>query len=400
MPVALWALMLGAFAIGTTEFVIVGLLPTIAADLQISLPTAGLFVSVYALSVAISAPLLTAATARWPRKLVLLALMAIFVAGNLLAWQATSQTTLMIGRVVTGLAHGVFFSIGATIATQLVAKEKAASAIAMMFSGLTVALVTGVPLGTFIGQHFGWQATFLAVSSLGVLAFIGSLLFIPNTLAKPEPVKWSEQLAVIKSPRLLLVYAMTAIGYGGTFVMFTYLTPMLQDIAGFGETSVSMILVVYGAAVALGNILGGKLADKVGATQSLKVLFALQAVVLVMFLFTASHPATMLANTLLLGIFAFANVPPLQLLVVKTAEEVTPRSVDVASGLNIAAFNLGITIGATVGGWVVASLGLIHTSWVAAILVAVGVGLSVWSGKLGQKHTVSANHVKPVHAAH
>lgn len=203
MPPALFALMLGAFAIGTTEFVIVGLLPTIAADLGITLPSAGLAVSLYALSVALSAPLLTAATARWPRKNVLLMLMAVFVLGNLLAWQATSFATLLIARIVTGLAHGVFFSIGATIATQLVAKEKAARAIAMMFTGLTVALVTGVPLGTFIGQHWGWQTTFLIVSSLGVAAFIGSLLFIPSRLQQGAPATRAQQLAVLTSPSLM-----------------------------------------------------------------------------------------------------------------------------------------------------------------------------------------------------
>ncbi|MGE4477274.1 MAG: MFS transporter, partial [Stutzerimonas sp.] len=180
MPLALLALTLSAFAIGTTEFVIVGLLPTIASDLGVALPSAGLLVSLYALGVAVGAPLLTALTGRLPRKALLLGLMLLFTAGNLLAWQAPGYESLVLARIVTGLAHGVFFSIGSTIATNLVPKEKAASAIATMFTGLTVALVTGVPLGTFIGQHFGWRETFLAVSALGVLAFVGSLLFVPR----------------------------------------------------------------------------------------------------------------------------------------------------------------------------------------------------------------------------
>ncbi len=187
MPIALFALTLSAFAIGTTEFVIVGLLPTVAADLAISLPSAGLLVSLYALGVAIGAPVLTALTGKLPRKALLLALMALFTAGNLLAWQAPSYETLVTARILTGLAHGVFFSIGSTIATGLVPREKAASAIAIMFTGLTVALVTGVPLGTFIGQHFGWRETFLAVSALGVAAFIGSALFVPRNLAHTRP---------------------------------------------------------------------------------------------------------------------------------------------------------------------------------------------------------------------
>ena len=371
MPVALFALMIGAFAIGTTEFVIVGLVPTIAQSLAISVPSAGLLVSLYALSVAISAPLLTAMTARWQRRNVLLFLMAIFVVGNLLAWQATNFSTLIGARIVTGLAHGVFFSIGSTIATQLVTKEKAAAAIAMMFTGLTVALVTGVPLGAYIGQHFGWQTTFLAVMSLGVIAFIGALLFVPKNLQQPEPVKLMQQLDVIRSPRLLLVYAMTALGYGGTFVLFTFLSPMLQQLAGFNGNDVSLILVGYGIAVALGNTLGGKLADKLGTVRSLKYIFSVQMLVLFSFYFTAQSAWAVSISTMLLGLTSFATVPPLQLLVVEQAKIDAPQSVDVASGLNIAAFNLGITIGSGIGGQVVAKLGLLDTAWVGAVILAV-----------------------------
>ena len=182
MPLALLALTISAFAIGTTEFVIVGLVPAIANQLAISLPSAGLLVSIYALGVAVGAPVLTALTERFPRKQLLVALMVLFTAGNILAWQAPDYTTLVIARLLTGLAHGVFFSIGSTIATSLVPKEKAASAIAIMFGGLTVALVTGVPLGTFIGQHFGWRETFLAVSLLGVIALVASLLLLTHVL--------------------------------------------------------------------------------------------------------------------------------------------------------------------------------------------------------------------------
>ncbi|MFU2075825.1 MFS transporter [Gallibacterium anatis] len=371
MPVALFALMIGAFAIGTTEFVIVGLVPTIAQNLAISVPSAGLLVSLYALSVAVSAPLLTAMTARWQRRNVLLFLMAIFVVGNFLAWQATNFSTLIGARIVTGLAHGVFFSIGSTIATQLVTKEKAAAAIAMMFTGLTVALVTGVPLGAYIGQHFGWQTTFLAVMSLGVVAFIGALLFVPKNLQQPKAVKLMQQLDVIRSPRLLLVYAMTALGYGGTFVLFTFLSPMLQQLSGFNGNDISLILVGYGIAVALGNTLGGKLADKLGTIRSLKYIFSVQMLVLFSFYFTAQSAWAVLISTMLLGLTSFATVPPLQLLVVEQAKIDAPQSVDVASGLNIAAFNLGITIGAGIGGQVVAEIGLLDTAWVGAIILAI-----------------------------
>ena len=214
MPIALLALTISAFAIGTTEFVIVGLLPTMAADLGVSLTSAGLLVSLYALGVAIGAPVLTALTGKLPRKTLLLALMALFTVGNLVAWQAPSYEALVVARILTGLAHGVFFSIGSTIATGLVPREKAASAIAIMFTGLTVALVTGVPLGTFIGQNYGWRATFLAVSGLGLVAFIGSALFVPRTIAHTASASLKVQASVLLQPRLLLVYAMTAVGYG------------------------------------------------------------------------------------------------------------------------------------------------------------------------------------------
>ena len=242
MPMALLALTLGAFAIGTTEFVIVGLLPTVAADLSISIPSAGLLVSLYALGVAIGAPVLTALTGKLPRKALLLALMALFTAGNLLAWQAPRYEALVAARILTGLAHGVFFSIGSTIATGLVPREKAASAIAIMFTGLSVALVTGVPLGTFIGQHFGWRETFLAVSVLGVVAFIGSSVFVPRHIAHTPPASLAQQAQVLVEPRLLLVYAKTAIGYGGTFIPFTFLASIVTDISGFSAAAVGWVM--------------------------------------------------------------------------------------------------------------------------------------------------------------
>jgi len=392
MPIALLALTLSAFAIGTTEFVIVGLIPTIASDLVVSLPSAGLLVSLYALGVAVGAPLLTALTGKVPRKLLLLSLMVLFTAGNLLAWQAPGYESLILARIVTGLAHGVFFSIGSTIATSLVSKEKAASAIAIMFTGLTVALVTGVPLGTFIGQQFGWRETFLAVSLLGVIAFIGSLLFVPRDIQHSKPASIVQQLAVLKQPRLLLVYAMTAVGYGGTFIAFTFLAPILQEISGFGEGAVSLVLLVYGVSVAVGNIWGGKLADRRGPISALKLIFTLLAAVLLALTFTAANPWLALATVLLWGAVAFGNVPGLQVYVVRQAEHYTPNAVDVASGLNIAAFNLGIAGGAWLGGHIVASMGLIHTTWIGSLVVLGALALTFWSGRLDRTDTSSEHH--------
>jgi predicted MFS family arabinose efflux permease len=382
MPIALLALTISAFAIGTTEFVIVGLLPTIAADLGVNLPSAGLLVSLYALGVAVGAPVLTALTGKVPRKTLLLSLMVLFTLGNLLAWKAPSYESLVAARILTGLAHGVFFSIGSTIATSLVSKEKAASAIAIMFTGLTVALVTGVPLGTFIGQHFGWRETFLAVSALGVIAFVGSLAFVPSTIQHNKPASLLQQVKVLGEPRLLLVYAMTAVGYGGSFIAFTYLAPIMQQVTGFSANAVGAVMLVYGVSVAVGNIWGGKLADQRGPVGALKIIFLGLAAVLAALTFTAPHTWLVLLTVLLWGAVAFGNVAGLQVYVVQQAEHYTPRAVDVASGLNIAAFNLGIAGGAWGGGLIVEHLGLVHTGWIGALVVLGAYGLTALSGRL------------------
>ncbi|MFU0855288.1 MFS transporter [Kluyvera cryocrescens] len=389
MPLALLALTISAFAIGTTEFVIVGLVPTIAEQLSISLPSAGLLVSIYALGVAIGAPVLTALTGKLPRKQLLLALMVLFTIGNLLAWQAPGYITLVIARLLTGLAHGVFFSIGSTIATSLVPKEKAASAIAIMFGGLTVALVTGVPLGTFIGQHFGWRETFLAVSMLGVIALIASAVLVPSNIPGRAPASLSDQLKVLTHPRLLMIYAITALGYGGVFTAFTFLAPMMQNLAGFTPNAVSWILLGYGVAVAIGNIWGGKLADKHGAVPALKFIFAALAALLLVFQFTASVQYAALATILVMGVFAFGNVPGLQVYVVQKAEQYTPAAVDVASGLNIAAFNVGIALGSVIGGQTVEHYGLAQTPWIGALIVVGALLLTVLSGRLDKTARVA-----------
>lgn len=388
MPLALLALTLSAFAIGTTEFVIVGLIPTVAADLGVGLPSAGLLVSLYALGVAVGAPVLTALTGKVPRKTLLLSLMALFTVGNLLAWKAPGYESLVAARVLTGLAHGVFFSIGSTIATSLVPKDKAASAIAIMFTGLTVALVTGVPLGTFIGQHFGWRATFLAVSVLGVIAMLGSAVFVPGKLRHTPPASLAQQARVLAEPRLLLVYAKTAIGYGGSFIPFTFLAPILQDISGFAPSSVAWVMLVYGVSVAVGNLWGGKLADRKGPIRALQIIFGLLAAVLMLLTFTAPHPWLAVGTVLLWGAVAFGNVPGLQVYVVQQAERVAPQAVDVASGLNIAAFNLGIAGAAWAGGLIVTHLGLQHTPWIGSLVVLVSLGLTTWSGALDRRSGV------------
>lgn len=372
LPAALWALTISAFGIGTTEFVIVGLLPTVANDLKTSISSAGLLVSLYALGVAVGAPILTALTSRIDRKKLLLGIMVLFIIGNGLASIAPSFITLVLARILTGFAHGVFFSIGATIAASLVPEDKRASAIAIMFAGLTVAIVTGVPLGTYIGQHFGWRATFIGVAALGIIGLIASSLLIPDTLQKSKPLQLKDQLKVLKNPSILLVLAITALGYGGTFVSFTYMAPLLENISGFSADATSLLLLIYGIAIALGNVIGGKVANQ-KPIKALMIMFVLQALVLLVLSFTVFHQIVAVITLFAMGILAFSNVPGLQLYVVQMAEKYLPGTEDVASALNIAAFNVGIAIGAIIGGHVVeSSLGIQSTPWVGAVLVAIG----------------------------
>ncbi|MCO4316969.1 MFS transporter [Phyllobacterium sp. 21LDTY02-6] len=385
MPLALLALTISAYAIGTTEFVIVGLLPTVAADLGISLPLAGLIVSVYALGVTFGAPILTALTGRVERKPLLLGLMALFIIGNSAAALSPTYAMLLVARVLSAFAHGVFFSVGATIAADLVAPNRRASAIATMFLGLTVAIVTGVPLGTFIGQQLGWRATFWAVSLLGVIAFLAIAFLLPSTIAKAPPARLMDQLRVLGSGRLILAFAMTALGYGGTFVMFTYLASMLEEITGFANSTVSLVLVLYGLSIAIGNMAGGRLADG-NPVKALMVMFLLQAIALAILTFTAVSPVWSLVTLAVLGALSFSNVPGLQLYVVQLAKLHRPGAVDVASALNIAAFNLGIAGGAFLGGIVVASpLGLGATPWVGSLLVLGAMVLTIWSHLLDRR---------------
>lgn len=393
---ALLALAISAFAIGTTEFIIVGLLPSIAADLNISLTLTGLLISGYALGVAVGAPVLTSLTSRMSRKKLLLLVMMVFIAGNGIAAFAVNFGMLMLGRIVSAFAHGVFFSIGSTIAADLVPPDKRASAIALVFTGLTIALITGVPLGTFIGQNWGWRATFYGITALGLLAFAANTILIPKHLKKAPPASLREQVRVLTNGRLLLAFTITALGYGGTFVAFTYLAPILQDITGFAPGATSILMLVYGLAIAIGNTMGGRLSNR-DPIKALIFMFALQGLVLVIFSFTAPFKIPAVITLFAMGALAFMNVPGLQLYVVQLAERFVPGGVDVASAINISAFNLGIALGAFVGGIVFDTLGLSHTPWIGGLMVVGAVLLAIWSRRmdcsLNRKEEVEAVNI-------
>lgn len=378
---ALLALAISAFGIGTTEFVPVGLLAAIAKDLNIGITVAGFIISGYAIGVAVGAPILTALTNRLNRKTLLMALMIVFIIGNLVSAFSSSFEILIVARFITAFSHGVFFSIGATIAVQLVPPHKKASAIALMFTGLTVATVTGVPLGTLIGQTFGWRATFLAVAALGIIAIVASFFLIPRNLKQSPPAKFTDMLKLLTNGRLLVGYAITALGYGGTFVAFTYLTPIMQDITNISPSWISMILLVYGIAVAFGNSIGGKLANQDPA-KALFYMFIVHAVIMIAMTFMIPFKIIGIISIVLMGLLAFMNVPGLQLYIVQLAEKYVPTAVDVASALNIAAFNIGIALGATIGGVVTDSIGLVHTPWIGGIMVMIAVLLTAVSRRL------------------
>ncbi|WP_026559541.1 MFS transporter [Bacillus sp. J37] len=375
---ALLALAVSAFAIGTTEFISVGLLPLISEDLHIPVTTAGLTVSLYALGVTFGAPILTSLTSSMSRKTLLLLIMIVFIVGNSLAASSTSVGILLFARVLSAFSHGVFMSIGSTIAANLVPENKRASAISIMFTGLTVATVTGVPLGTFIGQQFGWRAAFLAIIVVGIIALIANSILVPSDLPKGARTTFIDQFKLLSNGRLLLLFIITALGYGGTFVVFTYLSPLLQHVTGFKEGVVAIILLVYGIAIAIGNVIGGKLANQ-NPLKALFYMFIIQAIILIVLTFTAPFKIAGLITIIFMGLLAFMNVPGLQVHVVTLAEKFVPSAVDVASAINIAAFNAGIAIGSYIGGIITDSIGLIHTAWIGGLMVMGAVVLTGWS---------------------
>lgn len=390
---ALLALAISAFAIGTTEFISVGLLPLIANDLHISVSSAGLTVTIYALGVMFGAPILTSLTSAISRKTLLLAIMVIFIAGNTLASVSTGITVLLIARVISALAHGLFMSIGSTIAADLVPSDRRASAIATMFSGLTIATVTGVPFGTFIGQQLGWRSAFILIAAVGILALIANLLLVPSTLQQGARTAIRDQVKLVTNGRLLLAFTITAVGYGGTFVVFTYLSPLLHDISGYSEQTVTLILLLYGIAIAIGNMIGGKAANQ-NPLKSLLYMFIVQTVILGILYFTVPFQWAALVTIMGMGLFAFMNVPGLQMVVVTLAERYAPQAKDVASAFNIAAFNAGIAIGAYLGGIVNDSIGLIHTTWVGALMVIIAAILTIWAKHLEQHEIPPRNGIK------
>jgi MFS transporter, DHA1 family, inner membrane transport protein len=378
-PTALYALTAGAFGIGTTEFVIMGLLLQVAADLHVSIPAAGLLVSGYAFGVFIGAPLLTALTIRWPRKATLIVLMAIFTIGNVACALAPNYTLLMVARVVTSFAHGTFFGVGSVVATRLVPADRTASAISTMFTGLTAATLLGVPAGAWIGSHFGWRATFWCVSVIGVVAIMVIAVLVPRDSTHKSTSSFGAEMRVLARPQVLMGLLTTVIGFAGVFTVFTYIQPILTVITGFSQSAVSPVLLVFGVGMIAGNWLGGRLADRRLVPALLGTLGAL-AIVLGLMTFALHSKAGVVVFTGLLGGAMFATVAPLQLRVLQKAQG---AGESLASSLNIAAFNLGNAMGAWLGGVVINhGPGLTAVTWVAALVTVAGLSLAVLSLRL------------------
>ncbi|RYX90133.1 MAG: MFS transporter [Bradyrhizobiaceae bacterium] len=376
MPIALYALTAGAFGIGVTEFVIMGLLIEVGGDLGVSISAAGLLISGYALGVVAGAPIMTIATARWPRKTVLLILMAIFTVGNLACALAPNYWSLMASRVLTAFAHGTFFGVGSVVATTLVAPDKKASAVAIMFTGLTVANILGVPFGTWLGQAYGWRSTFGAVTVVGVAAFAIIALFVPKDHDAPAPSNLKHDLAVLARPQVLMGLLTTVLSWVGVFCVFTYIAPILTRLAGFSDAAVSPILLVFGGGLVVGNLVAGKLADRWLLPTLLGTLMALVAI-LVLMTFAVHNQVAVVIFVALLGAAAFATVPPLQIWVLRKADG---AGQSLASSFNIAAFNLGNAIGAWLGGYVIAGgPGLGQLPWIAALAPLAALALALYA---------------------
>lgn len=382
MPLALYALTVGAFGIGVTEFVIMGLLMQVAGDLGVSIPAAGLLMTGYALGVFVGAPILALATRRLPKKTTLLVLMAIFTIGNVLAALAPTYGVLMAARLVTALAHGAFFGVGSLVAVSLVAPERKASAISIMFTGLTLATLLGVPFGAWLGLTFGWRSTFWAVAAIGAVAFGVLAALVPAAEEKIEPAPLREEFAVLARPQVQLGLLMTVLGFGGVFAVFTYIQPILTQLAGYSQAAVSPILLVFGAGLVAGNLAGGRWADK-RLNAALAGTLALLTAIMVGSAFAFHSPVGAVVAAFLLGAAAFATVAPLQMRVLQQAGG---AGQGLASSLNIAAFNLGNAFGAWLGGAVIDhGPGLAAVPLVAAVVPLSALALAVVSLNLERR---------------
>lgn len=382
------ALAIGAFGIGVTEFAPMGMLPGIAEDLGVSIPTAGLLISAYALGVLIGAPLMTLATTRVPRRYLLIGLMGIFTLGNLLAALASDYQSLLLARVVTSLNHGAFFGVGSVVAANVVAPEKRAGAVAAMFMGLTIATIGGVPLATWFGELFGWRTAFWGIAGLGMVAMLALWLALPQ-LPLPKNDGVLAEIRVLGRGPVLAALALTVVGSSAMFTVFTYIAPILRGETQASTAFVTAMLVLFGVGLTLGNLWGGKAADR-SVDRTLIVSLSVLIATLLAFTVLMRWPLPAALAILAWGVASFALVPPLQMRVMEAAHDAP----NLASAVNIGAFNLGNAIGAALGGWVIdAGLGYPAVSLAGAAMAGLGLLMVLafaWRGRTQARRPVAA----------
>jgi len=381
VPVALLALAIGAFGIGTTEFVMMGVLPQAAADFGVDIPTAGHLISAYALGVVVGAPLLTAVAVRLPRKTMLLAMMGLFTLGNALFALSPNQEFGVAFRFLAGLPHGAFFGAGAVVASSLVGQGERAKAVSLMFLGLTLANVIGVPLGTLLGQQVGWRATFGVVAVIGLVAIAAIAKLVPHQGRPPAEASLRNEIGAFKRPQVHLALAIVTFGLGGVFACLSYITPMLTDVAGYSPSNVTLLLSLAGVGMTIGNLLGGRLADR-ALMPSLYIALLALASVLGIFTITAQGKVGAAITIFFVGVAGFMIGPMMQARIMEKAGG-TPSLVSAAVQ---SAFNIANSIGAYLGGLVIAGgLGLVAPNWVGALLAVFGLTLAIVSGTLDRR---------------
>ncbi|MBC9933100.1 MFS transporter [Chitinophaga qingshengii] len=376
IPPAIWALTFCVFGFGTAEFVSVGLLPSIAADLSVPVSYTGLLVTMYALGIALGGPLLTALTGGIGLKKLLIAALLLFISGNLIAFFSDNIYTLLISRVITGATNGLFLAQAVVVASNMVTEHKKATAISFVFSGLMIATVVGAPAGTYVGTHFGWHTTFMAIIIWALVGLIALGIKLP---AQPKPIatlKLRDIPDVFKNTSVLIVLLSNIFAYTGTFILFTYISPVLKNITGFSENLINLVLLIFGVGVALGNFAGGRLSNR-KPSKILVYFFLFHAIILFILSFVLGNKPLVFALVLVLGFLAYGNVPALQLLAVQLSEKHKPGSSGIASAVNVSAFNIGVILGSLIGGIIVNSFSLDMTPWVGGIFVLIALFMGI-----------------------
>jgi predicted MFS family arabinose efflux permease len=380
MPPVVYIFSLCAFAVGFTEFITIGLVSAMADDLQVDVTRIGLTVTTYAAGVVIGAPVLTALAARcWSRKRLILAAMLVFTAGNVIAGLSDSLTPLLFARLLSGLAHGVFFAVASSVATRLVAPERAGAALALVFGGVTVAMSLGVPVGTWLGTILHWQVIFLVIAACGLIGSVGIAALMPagsgEAATKGAGLR---DLGVLFDRRLLAGASIPMLAYTGSFALYTFVSPILLQVTNVSVGTASLTLLAYGLGAAVGNILGGRLTDDQGMDRASVVLLVGIVLSLVLIAFALNQPAAMIGLVALLGLTTYGAIPPLQSRILMLAKRHQPQAMDVASGMNIAAFNAGVVIGSGIGGAAISAWGLPSLAPVGAAIAVVAVIALLW----------------------